>query len=73
MKPFTNYILELSQANDNSFDQIKFASNISLSRDKCEITPDEFDTLAMELIYVCNQLDIYTPALTMWITFPKMT
>jgi hypothetical protein len=66
MKPYTNYILELSQVKDTSFDQFKFASNILLSRDESEITPDEFNTLRMELIYVCNQFNIlkpYSPAI----------
>jgi hypothetical protein len=66
MKPYTNYILELSQVKDNSFDQFKFASNILLSRDESEITPDEFNTLRMELMYVCNQYNIpkpYNPAI----------
>jgi hypothetical protein len=65
MKPYTNYILELSEVKDNSFDQFKFASNISLSLNEGEITPDEFNTLRMELMYVCNQYNIpkpYNPA-----------
>ena len=61
MKPYTNYILELSQVKDESFDQFKFASNVSLSLNEGEITPDEFNTLRMELMYVCNQYNLLKP------------
>jgi len=58
MRPFRNYILELSEVEDDTFNPFTFSGKIMKSLKNKEITEQEFDGLSKELEYVCKKHNI---------------